>query len=350
MGCGLLGIGVLIDLNGNDNYRIRESGLGCAWYGTGLLMDCSGNDNYITDSTWGEGAAHIGTGILIDLKGDDKYTCGSQSEGLASTFGAGILIDVTGNDFYLARDDGAPSELYLGQSVSMSQGVGYGRRADLGDGHSLSGGYGVLVDGAGDDIYHASAWSQGAGYWWGVGILEDYSGNDSYRNGKYSLGAGAHFAIGCQVDLSGNDLYNTGNLTAVNQFQGHARDGSIGISIDGDGDDRYYFKSHCGGSGDLTSIGFFWDRRGNDVYDLNYEIIGGTANGWADTPPMGTTTFYLPFYSWRDDIEAFGIFLDSSGDDAYNLNGASGWEGFPANNTMWKMNRGKRGNGLGWDF
>lgn len=350
MGCGLFGIGAVIDLTGEDNYRIRESGLGCGWYGTGLLMDYSGNDIYITDSTWGQGAGHIGAGALIDLKGDDKYTCGSQSQGLGGTLGAGILIDITGNDYYLARDDGAPSELYLGQSVSMSQGVGYGRRADLGDGHSLSGGYGVLVDGAGDDIYHASAWSQGAGYWWGMGILEDYQGNDSYRNGKYSLGAGAHFAIGCQVDLRGNDLYNTANLSAVNQYQGHARDGSIGISVDGGGDDRYYLKSHCAGSGDLSSIGFFWDRKGNDVYDVNYEILGETANGWADTPPMGTITFYTPFYMWRDDINSYGIFIDSGGDDTYNLNGAVGWEGIPSNNFMWKMKRGKRGNGLGWDF
>ncbi len=316
LACGLCGLGALIDLGGDDKYTAREGGLAAAWYGTGLLYDAGGNDSYTLETHHGIGAACAGAAVLADLEGNDVYTCGHSAEGFGETLGAGILLDVKGDDHYLARDDGNPSDLYLGQSVSMAQGVGEGRRADLGDGRSLAGGFGVLVDGAGNDSYHASAWSQGAGYWWAAGILEDLGGNDTYRNGKYSLGAGAHFALGCQVDLSGDDLYNIGNETAVNQYQGHARDGSIGVSIDGDGDDRYLFRSHCGGSGDLCSIGFFWDRRGNDRYEVRYEMLGGAPNGWSDTPPMGTATMYTPFRSWRDDLDAAGVFLDTGGADS----------------------------------
>jgi len=344
LGCGLFGLGAVFDLAGDDHYRCAEAGLGAGYFGTGILVDYEGNDVYVLDTHDGQGSAMAGVGLLIDLSGDDSYTCGFSAQGFGETLGAGLLVDVKGNDTYLARDDGNPSALYLNQSVSMAQGVGQGRRADLGEGHSLAGGIGFLADGAGNDSYHATAWSQGAGYWWAAGFLEDLGGNDSYRNGKYSLGAGAHFAIGCQVDLSGDDKYNVGNTAAVNQYQGHARDGSIGISIDGDGDDQYLLRSHCAGSGDLNAIGFFWDRRGNDVYDVRYELLG-PANGWSDTPPMGTATLYTPFRSFRDDVDAIGLFLDTGGRDVYK------WEAPDSSKTpdsLQTVPRSERGNDREW--
>lgn len=343
MACGLFGVGAIIDLEGDDVYTVRESGLGAGWYGSGVLYDRDGNDTYTVIGRWGQGAAHAGVGILIDRAGSDVYTCASESQAMGSTLGAGLLIDGAGNDRYIARDDGNVSELYLNQSVAMAQGVGYGRRADLGDGHSLAGGVGMLLDCAGDDLYHSQVWSQGAGYWWAIGILEDLGGNDRYENGKYSLGAGAHFAIGCQVDLAGNDAYNPGNATAVNQYQGHARDGSIGISVDGDGDDTYFFKTHCGGSGDLASIGIFWDRRGDDRYEVDAKMIVEQA-GWGDTPPMGSATVYPPSRTFRDDLKACGIFLDTGGHDLY------AWEnGTARDDHAWRMVRGPVSFGFGRD-
>lgn len=343
MGCGLFGIGTLVDLAGDDEYLVAESGLGSAWHGTGLLLDASGSDRHEVRGRWGQGAAHVGAGLLVDASGDDRYRCGHQSQGLGSTYGAGVLLDVEGDDAYEVRDDGNVSELYLNQSVAMSQGCGYGRRADLGDGRSLGGGFGVLVDGAGDDSYHAQVWAQGAGYWWGVGILEDLGGNDRYRNGKYSLGAAAHFAIGSQVDLSGNDEYNVGNETAKNQFQGHARDGSIGVSIDGGGNDRYRFHSHCGGSADLASLAWLWDRAGDDRYERG-DAPPESPNGWNDTPPMGSATEYEPFRSFRDDLPAVGLFLDSGGADSYPEGSGA------ANGTSWRRERKGLSFGRGLDL
>jgi hypothetical protein len=279
-------------------------------------MDYAGNDEYVVDTHWGEACGHVGAGVLIDLEGDDKYTCGFDSQAHAGTLGAAVLLDVAGNDRYLARDDGNVEELYLGQSVAMSQGCGQGRRADIGDGHSLAGGVAFLVDGAGDDDYHATEWSQGCAYWWAAGFLEDLGGNDTYRNGKYSSGAAAHFAIGCQVDLSGDDLYNVGNDATKNQYQGHARDGSIGISIDGDGDDVYKLTTMCGGDADLTSVALFWDRRGDDTYEIAY-TAPEKPDGWADTPPLGGASLYPRSNDFRDDVDAFGLFLDNGGRDSY---------------------------------
>lgn len=351
-GCGLFGIGAVVDMSGNDRYHIRESGLGSGWFGVGTLFDFSGDDAYIVDSLWGQGAAHIGCGVLCDVTGDDTYTCSQQSQGLGSTLGVGFLIDVSGNDKYVARDSGNISALYLGQSVSMAQGCGYGRRADFGDGHSLAGGWGVLVDGKGDDFYSAPVWSQGCGYWWAIGILEDREGNDTYRSGKYSIGSAAHYGIGCKIDFLGDDKYAVGYNEAVNQYCGHARDGSIGISIDGSGNDRYYLKQLCGGSADLCSIGIFWDREGKDEYNLLYELKG-EATGWADTPPLGTATKYEKQNGWRDDINSYGIFWDTEGDDIYNWDSKSSEQFYSEkadNNKKWFSHRATNSWGIGFDL
>ncbi len=341
MGCGVFGLGGLFDLAGNDRYTVKDSGLGCGWFGTGVLWDGAGNDEYVVKGKWGEGVAHIGAGILVDLAGDDRYECAEQSQGMGSTLGCGLLLDVAGNDEYVCRDDGNVSALYLNQSVAMAQGCGYGRRADIGDGRSLAGGWGMLVDGSGDDRYHAQCWSQGCGYWWGVGAIEDHAGNDVYENGKYSLGAGAHYAIGVQVDLSGDDRYNVGITTTKNQFQGHARDGSAGISIDGDGNDHYLLKNMCGGSADLCSVALFWDRRGDDVYEATMERDMG------EPGPFGSASMYPPSRSYRDDIPAVGVFLDTGGSDAYS--GDPRKDGGARDGGGWKEGRSAQSFGLGWD-
>lgn len=340
-GAGIFGIGIMIDLAGNDVYRAHESGLGRGCFGSGLLFDFAGDDTYHGGARWTQGAAHGGIGVLCDLAGEDEYSCAQQSQGLGATLGTGLLLDLAGDDRYVARDDGNVSALYLGQSVAMSQGCGYGRRADLGDGHSLAGGVGLLIDGNGDDDYHAQVWSQGCGYWWGVGVLEDRAGHDTYRNGKYSSGAAAHFAIGVHVDLTGDDRYNQGNDTAKNQYQGHARDGSLGIFIDGDGDDRYELRSHCAGSGDLGSVGLFWERRGRDHYHHDPADLGDS--GWARTPPLGSTTEYAPFRSFRDEVPVYGIFLDTGGRDQYQTGGVG------RNDDRWESRRYPGAWGLGID-
>ena len=341
MGCGVFGLGAIFDLSGDDRYTVKESGLGCGWFGTGLVWDGGGDDVYTVRDKWGQGAAHAGAGMLVDLSGNDRYECAQQSQGLGSTLGCGLLLDAEGNDTYWCRDDGNVSALYLNQSVAMAQGCGYGRRADIGDGRSLAGGWGLLVDGAGNDRYHAQCWSQGCGYWWGIGALEDRGGNDIYENGKYSLGAGAHYAVGVQVDLAGDDRYNLAVMTTKNQFQGHARDGSIGISIDGDGDDHYHLKNMCGGCADLASIAIFWDRRGDDEYEA---VI---APDMGDAGPFGSATTYPPSRTFRDDLPAVGVFLDTGGRDTYKgdpRGGAGAHDG-----GEWAEHRGPASFGFGLD-
>lgn len=347
IGCGLFGISTIYDLNGDDSYSCHTSGLASAWYGSAFLVDYSGNDKYNTDYSGGQGAAHLGLGLLIDHTGNDTYFCGTESQGFGSTLGIGALMDINGNDEYKASDTARISEAFGNLPISFAQGTAFGRRADFGDGHSLAGGIGFLVEGDGDDTYYGNVYSQGAGYWWALGFLEDRGGNDSYRCIWYSLGSAPHFALGSCVDLKGNDKYNIGNEDTKCQYQADARDGSIGFFIDGEGDDEYYLRNRCAGAGDLNSIAVFWDRIGNDKYMSNQNTH------YPADPPMGSAVFYEKFGSFRDEIKTVGVFLDTGGTDTYentphkNDKGAKIQAG---ENKFWQHNTGPTFFSLGIDM
>ncbi|MDZ7815772.1 MAG: hypothetical protein U5N86_07150 [Planctomycetota bacterium] len=154
---------------------------------------------------------------------------------------------------------------------------------------------GILVEGAGDDTYYGNIYSQGCAYWWSLGICEDFGGNDSYRCLWYSLGSAPHFAIGCMVDNEGDDSYNMDAKDAYVQYQGCARDGSMAVFIDGDGNDQYYLRNRCGGAGDLGSIAVFWDRFGDDLYHVSLKNpygkdlpLGGERSNIRRTAHSGT--------------------------------------------------------------
>jgi hypothetical protein len=134
----------------------------------------------------------------------------------------------------------------------------------------------------------------------------------------------------------------------MNQYQGHARDGSIGISIDGDGNDRYKLVRMCGGAADLASIGLFWERRGVDTFDLVY--AADTANvGWNNTPPLGGASTYPLSNSFRDDLDAVGVFLDTGGDDLYRWEGEAPEDAQRRNGARWPTHRDPRSWGIGTD-
>ena len=336
--CGLFGIGAIFDLGGNDRYTGADASIARALYGTALLVDRAGDDTYTTSGFHTQAAAHCAVALLIDQAGDDRYTLDAFGQGLGGTRGAGVLIDLDGDDEYLARDGGWRLPTYRNLSASFAQGVGHGRRADFGDGLSLAGGWGVLLDEAGDDSYHATVWSQGAGYWWGTGVFEDRDGTDTYRNGWYSLGAAAHFSIGHAVDLRGGDQYNLDNPWAVGQYMGSARDGSIGVFIDGDGNDRAVLRNRSAGCADLGSIGIYWDRRGNDRYTVDLDTVTNSDGA------LGEVVGHSTFRSFRDDLIAFGLFLDTEGRDEYRPSSPQ-----TVDRNSWDRSRGPRERALGID-
>lgn len=296
----LFGITALIDSSGNDLYRSHRPGIGSAFGGVAYLEDSVGDDIYdaYTDAI---GHAAFGIGILDDWKGADRYTGFTNVEGSAGVSGLGLLVDRLGDDQYVANNEvlDFPSPQTKLANVSMAQGAATGRRADYIDGHSLSGGVGILMDEDGNDRYTCGVFGQGVGYWEGIGILHDEGGADKYTGQWYVQGASAHFGIGYLHDAGGSDEFTAG----MNMAQGAGHDFGIGFLLKEGGADKYKAPNLSLGAGNANGIGVFVDTSGDDVYDAS-----GTTLGRAAEAPKG---------SLRERALALGVFMDLSGQDVY---------------------------------
>jgi hypothetical protein len=164
------GIGILLDLAGDDRYEAQVFAQGVGYYeGLGLLVDDGGNDRF--DAAWyAMGAAvHDAAGILLKRgAGNDRYRASHEiALGAAHDFSVGIFVDEGGNDEYVL--------------------------SDLGLGAAMDNSTGLFVDAAGDDRYQVTGTacrSLGAAHMtrWGtlrenllnLGLFMDLGGLDSY--------------------------------------------------------------------------------------------------------------------------------------------------------------------------
>ena len=261
------GIALLVDVSGDDRYEadgVSSQGVGIG--GVGILWDRGGNDVY-TGGPGSQGFGLFGVGVLVDESGEDRYESDYLAQGAAGPGGVGILLEVWGDDRYRAggrfKDFREQGQFYQ----SMAQGFSLGLR------YSASGGLGVLCDLAGADAYEAAYFGQGAAHWGGTGILIDQSGADQYRARRYAQGAGTHLAVGLLVDESGDDLYS---IDGVGQGCGHNL--SLGLLVDAVGNDTYRGRYLCQGVGNANGIGFLKDREGNDTYEASGEDVQGHGN------------------------------------------------------------------------
>ncbi|GIV15364.1 MAG: hypothetical protein KatS3mg022_0799 [Armatimonadota bacterium] len=301
IGGAVLGYAFMLDMDGNDLYRSLAITQGGAVFGVGALIDNAGDDRYECYVN-GQGGADWGIGLLVDRTGNDSYHCFSMAQGYGATKGYGLLLDVEGDDTYTADDQTLdfPSPQTDKHNVSLAQGAGYGRRADYTDGHSLAGGIGVLVDGAGNDRYSCGVFGQGVGYWYGLGILSDGGGDDVYEGVWYVQGASAHFAVGILEDTSGDDHY----VATMNMAQGAGHDFSLGWLIELGGNDVYRAPNLSLGGGNANGIGIFWDACGDDRYEVQPSITLGRSS-------IGARG------SLRERALCLGLFCDTGGKDTY---------------------------------
>lgn len=301
-GSGIFGTGVVIDASGNDSYRCTYAGEGSGIFGTGILYDLAGNDTYESYGN-SQGSGTFGAGLLVDLGGDDVYRTYKYGQAYGGARGCGILLDCEGNDQYLANlEDHFNGGLYgPTHHVHFVQGSAYGRRADITDGHSWAGGFGLLCDGAGDDQYVADCYGQGNAYWHSLGMLVDKGGNDVYRAGQYSQASAPHFACGILQDEGGDDRY----LISIRQSLAHGRDWSLAWLEDSAGNDWYQGARTTLGCSHVNSISVFWDKLGDDTY-----IMKGPGLGDSEPEPNGSV---------RDWLLTLGLFLDGGGQDGYYL-------------------------------
>ncbi|UCC44454.1 MAG: hypothetical protein JSU65_00545, partial [Candidatus Zixiibacteriota bacterium] len=311
LGGAVIGMSVVIDVDGHDRYETVNLSQGAGLFGVGVLMDHRGDDTHICRSL-SQGAGVFGIGILADSAGNDSLFCLSTSQGYGYTKGIGILVNGEGNDRYIADDVNIvnPSPQTAEHNSSLAQGVGFGKRADYIDGHSWAGGVGILCDASGDDIYSAGLFAQGCAYWFALGVLLDGDGKDAYNGVWYVQGSGAHFAVGYLDDFSGDDTYTATHNMAV----GAGHDFTVGYFNERAGSDTYSVPNLSLGGGNANGIGIFHDYIGDDIYTTK----GGTTLGRANASNRGP----------RQYLGVFGVFVDGGGVDSY-------LETYAENGTRW---------------
>lgn len=69
------GMGLLLDLEGNDHYRSANFSQGCGYFfGVGLKLDLDGDDDHAAARYGHAAGAHFGVGLFVDRHGDDRYS------------------------------------------------------------------------------------------------------------------------------------------------------------------------------------------------------------------------------------------------------------------------------------
>lgn len=287
-----------------------------------VVLGSSGPDTFVADGQFGDPV------LLADLGGDDLDltssggACPFPLNGAATCNGLALAVrvDVAGDDTY---------------RFSGPHGVAQGSGA--------FGGLGILVDGAGNDLYDATQLvshgpfityyingvMQGGGEA-GFGLLLDAGGDDVYRftglsNTQELFGQGQGFAglggFGALLDASGTDFYDA-RVTcngSRGQFcglyvQSTALYPGVSIQVDGgDGDDRYwgiltapqqdYYSQSFAAFG---AFALLVDQGGDDDY-LSSATSSDPTGGVSLNCAFGTAEY----------AGALAIFIDADGNDRY---------------------------------
>jgi hypothetical protein len=323
-------VSVVLDMAGDDLYSYDgpPSAVqgGSTVGGIGLLVDVAGNDRYLAKATrtisafftyidgGGQGFTYGGFGLQVDGSGDDVYSYDVASpngrgtwalaQGWGGAGGLGISYDLTGNDDWLSRG--------LGGSSGSFEGI-------YTQGTAFFGGVGIMVDaGFGRDVYDSSVtypvvdyYAQGFGAFGGLGIMFEDGGDDTYSAVQTSTSMAA-------INPQLNCAYGTGSL-----------DGT-GVFVDLGGDDRYYSdnfspkRAHTMSEG-FGGVGFaqgvFLDVGGDDVHDMQAHGAQGnqlSGRGVWDPSQLAGNVFMAEGGNF------FGAYLDVGGSDTYIGPGSDG--------------------------
>ena len=315
-GVGILGVGILMDSQGDDHYQIDSMGQGFGRLGIGILADRRGKDRYQARFS-AQGAGVLGIGLCLDGAGNDSYRLFSDGQGMGLLGGIGVLGDAGGNDEYYAEPSAEKTgrgdyHSKGGVSVSFAQGAGGGRRGDGSDGHSYAGGLGALLDLSGDDHYKAGNFSLGIGYWFGTGLVWDGGGDDVYESCYFTQASGAHFALGVLVDEAGNDKHRLVGTSGAGIAFGW--DLVCALLLDVEGDDSYEAKIISLGSAEVRSNAFLIDLKGKDRYIFGVKKSPIGLGGVDERKEYGEVRFFAPYNGL---VSQVGLFLDLEGKDQY---------------------------------
>lgn len=159
VGGGLAGgLGMFLDLDGDDRYRSSNFSQGCGYFfGLGLKLDMGGNDEHGA-ARYGHGAgAHSGVGLFVDYGGDDRYTSTGPHYNGGTAWDASVAscIDAgRGHDVYdLGHSDGLGRADYRSWSLFIEEGGGDRYLAGGGMGMASHDSMSGFFDLAGEDEY-----------------------------------------------------------------------------------------------------------------------------------------------------------------------------------------------------
>jgi hypothetical protein len=286
-GSGSMGVGMLLDLSGDDEYVGLQWCQGTGFMGGGLLLDLRGDDVYRGEELM-QGAGIFGWGVKLDYDGNDYTEAQCKSQGFGGARAVGLHIDLHGDDFCYAKGKYPTNYGDPGIFDAWSQGCAQGFRG------YASGGIAAMIDVHGDDYYEAGNFSQGGGYYFGLGWLHDTIGNDHYVGSRYNQGFCAHQAVGCFLEDAGDDWYQTRQAVA----QGLAWDECVTMFVEAGGDDRYEGGTGFSqGASAHNSLCVFWDRGGKDTYDY----VPGQARAGGNDYHGGTSlSLFIDEYGAED--------------------------------------------------
>ena len=164
--------------------------------GLGLLLDVAGNDRY-QSANFSQGHGYFfGTGLFLDLDGDDEYVAARYGHGSSAHYGVGLFNDRQGTDRY-----GSAGPFYNG-------GVAWD--------HSVS----AMIDsGSGGDRYSFPASTgMGMAHYSGWGLFIDEGGDDRYES-KGGFGRTSEQGVAAFFDLNGHDTYELAGGAVVSDEQ-----------------------------------------------------------------------------------------------------------------------------------
>lgn len=247
----VLGLALLWDTEGDDDYQAGWLAQGAAVLGAALHIDDAGHNRYRA-SGMAQGFALTGDALLLGSPGDDDHRALTQAQASAGPGGLALLLDPGGNDRYHLGNEVLvwPSSQLPDRNASLGQGTGYGSAAGSG--------LALLIDAAGDDSYRAQVFAQGAGLRQGLGALLDLGGHNRLQAAWYAMGAAAHGGVGLLWAAgAGDDSYAASHVSAM----GAGHDGAVGLLVDGGGHDHFVLgdlglgAAHDGGHGVLVRTG-----------------------------------------------------------------------------------------------
>lgn len=302
-GSGVLGLGLAVDLQGNDRYEGARFAQGVGLLGVGALVDLAGDDRYQATEV-AQGAGAFGLGLLLDAAGNDDYQAALFAQGVGYSLGAGAKADRRGDDRHAAGGVHPSTYGTAGQFHAMSLGVGIGFRGLQEEGKRGfgGGGVGIALDLQGSDRWSAGEFGLGCGYHLGLGIARDAAGDDEWLGSRYGLASGAHQALGVLLEGGGNDRYRSPAIAGL----AGVWDGCVAALLDEAGDDHYEAAALCMGAAAIRSLAVLHDQAGDDQYRAQAADAQGDGGNGEDVASRCVSA---------------GVLLDDGGRDAYSRPG-----------------------------